>query len=351
MRLCLLAPATSTHTQRWIGHFKEKGYEIHLFSFQFTEIEGVHIHYFAAPLKTFYFLHIPKIKLLVEKIKPDLLHAHYASSYGFVGAASGFHPFVISVWGSDIVGFPERSLFHRKIIKYSLGQADIITVTSKMLEKLTGEFASPKKRLIRIPFGVDLNKFRPESRENKKTGITLGVIKRLDRKYGIEYLIKAFALVEKRYSDTRLLIVGDGSLRSKLKKLAFQLGCDKKIKFLGNVPHFQIPKILNEMDIFVMPSLQESFGVAALEASACQLPVIASNVGGVPEVILDKKTGLLIPPQDPSAIAEAVIYLIENPDLRQKLGEFGRNFVMKNYDWHENAKRMENLYQKVLRKN
>jgi glycosyltransferase involved in cell wall biosynthesis len=351
LRLCLLAPANSTHTQKWIDYLKGKGYEIHLFSFQFAEIEGVHIHYLAAPLKTFYFLHIPKIKLLVEKLKPDILHTHYASSYGFVGATSGFHPYIISVWGSDIVEFPKRSPIHRKILKYNLDHADRITATSKMLKRLTKELASSEKKVIRIPFGVDLNKFRPESIKNNNKGITLGVIKRLDPKYGIEYLIKAFALVEKRYSNTRLLIVGDGSLRSKLKKLSSQLGCDKKIKFLGNIPHFQIPKMLNEMDIFVMPSLQESFGVAALEASACQLPVIASNVGGVPEVILDKKTGLLIPPQDPSAIAEAIIYLIENPDLRQKLGEFGRNFVMKNYNWHENAKRMENLYQEVLRQN
>ncbi|MGB2697682.1 MAG: glycosyltransferase [Candidatus Zixiibacteriota bacterium] len=349
MRLCLLAPANSPHTHKWIKYFRDKGHQIHILSFQFEDIPGVHLHYLPAPLKVFYLYHIPKIRSLLKKIGPDILHAHYASSYGFVGATVGFHPLVISVWGSDVVEFPKRSPIHREVFKYNLDQADRITVTSKMLMDLTKEFVSPLKRVIRIPFGVDVDNFKPRLTSDKKSEITVGVVKRLDYKYGIEYLVKGFALVEKKFKNVRLLIAGDGPLRNKLKKLSFQLGCEKKIKFLGNIHHAQVPNLLKEMDIFVMPSVRESFGVAALEASASQLPVIASNVGGIPEIIINGKTGLLVPPRNPSAIAESIIHLIENPDLSLELGKSGREFVMKNYDWKENAKRMENLYEDLLR--
>lgn len=351
MRLCFLAPANSTHTQKWLGYFREKGYEIHLVSFHFAKIQGVHLHYLAAPLKPFYLLHIPRIKFLLKKIRPDILHAHYASSYGFVGAALHFHPFVVSVWGSDVVEFPDHSLIHKKMIRHVLDQADGITATSKMLSDITSGFTSPKKNITRIPFGVDLDRFKPALEKNRRSGITLGVIKKLDRTYGIEYLIRGFALVEKKYQDARLLIAGDGPLLGELKNLARQLGCGRKIEFTGKIPHSQVPALLNQMDIFVMPSIRESFGIAALEASACELPVIASNVGGVPEVILDRKTGLLIPPQNPSAIADAVLYLIANPDHRKKLGKSGREFVKKNYDWQKNAQRMESLYKEILNQN
>ena len=351
MRLCFLAPANSAHTQKWIDHFKQRECEIHLVSFHFAEIQGVHLHHLAAPFKSFYLLHIPRMKLLLKKIKPDILHAHYASSYGFVGAALGFHPFVVSVWGSDIIEFPKRSLVHRKMLQYSLSQADKITVTSRLLEEAAEGLAPVKQKITRTPFGVDLERFKPESKPGRKDQIILGLIKNLDRKYGIEYLLKGFALVEKSYKNIRLVIAGDGPLKDQLRELAFQLGCQEKVEFLGRIPHSQVPTLLNEMDIFIMPSIHESFGVAALEASACGLPVIASDVGGIPEVVVHRKTGLLIPPGNPEALAEAVVYLIENPDLREKLGKDGREFVMETFDWQENAQRMENLYQELLSQN
>lgn len=351
MRVCLLAPANSTHTQKWTEHLLDKRHELHLITFHSAHINGVHLYPLEAPMKSLYLFHIPKIRLLVKRINPDILHAHYASSYGFVGAALRFHPFVVSVWGSDVVDFPSSSFIHRKMMKHILGQADRVTATSRMLKDITRKFMSPEKTITRIPFGVDLDNFKPDLKKNKRFGITLGVIKKLDRTYGIEYLIRGFALVEKRYRNARLLIAGDGPLLGELKNLACQLGCERKIEFTGKIPHSQVPALLNQMDIFVMPSIRESFGVAALEASACELPVIASNVGGVPEVILDKKTGLLIPPQNPSAIADAILYLIANPDRRKKLGKSGREFVMKNYDWQKNAQRMERLYKEILNRN
>lgn len=124
------------------------------------------------------------------------------------------------------------------------------------------------------------------------------------------------------------------------------MSISKKVEFLGWVTHSQIPKFLSKLDIFVMPSIgtSETFGVSACEASAMELPVIASKVGGLPEVVKHNETGLLVAPKDTKAIANAIITLIKSPKMRRRMGKKGRALVKRYYNWQENVKEMENLY-------
>lgn len=350
MRICFLAPGNSVHTQRWVEYMMDKGHDVHLITLHKGDIPGAKIYYLPSRGKWTYLFFLSKIRFLIRTICPDVLHAHYASSYGFLGACSGFHPFVVSVWGWDVVNFPENSFLHKLLIKYTLQKADKITATSRMLTSTTINLASVAEKISVIPFGVDIVLFHPRTKPLEEKTVNIGVVKTLHAKYGIEYLIRAFALVEKKFKDVNLMIVGGGPLRKNLQRLANKLGCAKKIDFIGEISHSQVPEYLKKTDIFVVPSIDksESFGVAAVEASACGIPVIASNIGGLPEVVLHKKTGFLTPPKDHYLLAEAIVKLIENPDLRKKFGEEGRKFVSEHYDWRENCQRMHNLYQTLL---
>ena len=352
MRLCFLAPGNSIHTHRWVEYMSDRGHQVHLITFhKGDKIHKVEAHYLSSPSKLIYPFFLSKIRFLIKIINPDILHAHYASSYGLLGACSGFHPFVVSVWGWDVINFPRVSFLHRLLVKYALRKADHITATSKMLASTTAELTGVSDKVTVIPFGVDLLSFQERTDSSQKMEITIGIVKTLLPKYGIEYLIRAFSLVEKKFRNLNLMIVGTGPLRDNLHRLAQELGCVEKVYFVGQVPYSRVPEYLSKMDIFVVPSVDESesFGVAAVEASACGLPIIASKVGGLPEVVVDKSTGLIVPPKDPSAIAEALVHLIENPDLRQEYGRRGREFVMRNYNWQENALRMEKLYREILK--
>jgi glycosyltransferase involved in cell wall biosynthesis len=122
------------------------------------------------------------------------------------------------------------------------------------------------------------------------------------------------------------------------------------VDFVGRIPHEEVPAFMASLDIFCMPSRWESetFGVAAVEAEAMKVPVVATTVGGVPEAVRDGVTGILVPPNDPLALADAICSLLGNPDKRAKMGEAGREFVRKNYDWMENAGRMKRIYEKLL---
>lgn len=351
MKLCFLAPGNSIHTHRWVEYMADRGHQIHLITFHGGDkIPNVEVHYLSSPGKLIYPFFLPKIRFLIKIINPDMLHAHYASSYGLLGACSGFHPLVLSVWGWDVINFPETSFLHKLLVKYALRKADHITATSYFLKSTVMNLISMSERTSVIPFGTDLTLFHPEAKPSKNKTTTIGIVKTLRTKYGIEYLIRAFALVEKKLKNVNLRIAGEGPLKESLHKLSKELGCAEKIHFVGVIPHSKVSEFLQKIDIFVVPSIDksESFGVAAIEASGCELPVIASNIGGLPEVVLNRKTGLLVPPKDPSAIADAIIHLIENPELRWEYGRRGREFVMKNYNWQENALRMEKLYRKIL---
>jgi L-malate glycosyltransferase len=267
-----------------------------------------------------------------------------------LGSLAAPSPYVLSVWGSDIYEYPRRSSLHAQLLRFNLGRADYICSTSLAMARETQRYTS--KPVTVTPFGVDCEVFTPkpgrEAREQRP--LVIGTVKTLDQPYGVEYLIRAFASVAERYTerDVRLVIAGDGPLRSSLEDLARQLRVSHRVDFLGQIPQATVPTVLRSFDIFAALSLRESFGVAVLEASACGIPVVASNVDGLPEVVEDGVTGFLVPPSDPSTAAAALLRLLSDRKLREEMGVAGRSFVLDRYEWERTAKTMDDLYEKAL---
>jgi len=363
MKICYLADAQNIHTKKWVGFFAERGHRVDLVTFLDSEIEGVRVHtikrWFPIRIspsassveKIGYMFYVRAIREIIEKISPDILHAHWASSYGFLGACSGYRPYVLSTWGGDVFDFPHRSALHRKILEFTINSADYITSTSIVLREETRKFLKRDTELVTIPFGVDMIKFKPAERKERDFTV-IGIVKTLEKKYGIEYLIKAFSILSERRDNIELVIIGRGSRERSLRLLCKKLKIEKRVRFLGFIQNDLIPAYLNGMDIFVVPSVvdSEAFGVAAVEAAACGLPVVASNVGGLSEVVVDNRTGFLVPPADSEAIAEKLDLLIEDSELRKKLGREARRFVEDRYEWESNASSMERIYHRVLKR-
>ncbi len=324
---------------------------MHLASLQEANIEGVTFHPLKRPTnsKLDYLANLLAVKKIANVVKPQILHAHYATSYGLLGAFTGFHPFIITTWGQDILDFPRSSIFHRKLLEWNLSRADVVSALSRQLVKATNTYLSKGKTTHLTFFGVDMDQFRPIDRPERNE-ITIGIIKMLEPKYGIEFLIRAFSLVQRRIDRLRLVIVGDGSLRKKLERLTCELGVFDRTKFIGKIPHTLVPYWLGQMDIFICSSIHESetFGVVVAEASATEAPVIVSDIGGLPEVIQDGLTGFLVPPASAEALAEKIERLVKNPLLRLMMGKAGRKFINQNYEWGKCALEMENIYGRVL---
>jgi glycosyltransferase involved in cell wall biosynthesis len=159
--------------------------------------------------------------------------------------------------------------------------------------------------------------------------------------------MEAMALVAREQPGTRLLIAGEGPERPSLQRLATRLGLVDRVEFAGEVAHDEVPKVLARMDVFAMPSTWEGFGVAAIEAAAMELPVVASNIHGIPDAVEDGVTGILVPTKNVGALTDAILRLLRDPDERRRMGRAGREMVSRRYSWADNVRQMEVLYDEL----
>jgi len=359
MKIALLAGISSIHTTRWANALADRGYDIHLI----TQHRGgdvvsanVKLHYLPFQGNKAYFLNVPFLRILLRKLKPDLLHTHYASGYGTLGRLSSFHPYLLSVWGSDVYDFPYESPLKMRLLQKNLRAADLIASTSHVMAKQTHKICEGLSKIHVTPFGINIKSFKPSNSPKNNDTITVGTIKKLSLKYGIDTLIKGFAEArdslmksdEQTASKLRLLIVGGGEDRNSLERLADSLNISNLTEFAGAVPYASVPDFLNKLDIYVAASRLESFGVAILEASACALPVIVTDVGGLPEVVEDGVTGKIVQRDDPHALAKAIEELIIDKKLRKRMGQAGVQRVIDHYTWEDSVSIMEDVYREVV---
>lgn len=360
MRIAMLANGGNVHTIRWANALTARGMEIHLFSLhafssQLSARVVQHKLPVAPPLG--YFLNAFGLKKQLGDLSPNLLHTHYASGYGTLGRLSGFHPQVLSVWGSDVFLFPDKSRLHRKLIERNLRNADLVCSTGHVMACRTRQICSNIKDLAVTPFGVDIEEFVPDWKRIDTDEIVIGTVKTLEWNYGIDILIRAFAAARLRVAliaaeaarRMRLLIVGAGNKRDQLEALSEQCGIGEVTTYAGSVPHNQVPAHLCKMDVYCALSRSESFGVAILEASACGVPVVVSDVGGLPEVVVAGRTGCVVKAEDVAGAAECITQLVLDPVCRRTMGQAGRAHVVKNYSWHESVAIMESNYRKTVR--
>lgn len=362
-KILLLSNANSVHTFKLAKTLVAHDFSVLIFSFDsdvkidYSGLENLQIELakqktpgnknnFGELYKTSYILALSKLKSVIKAFKPDILHAHYASSYGLLGALSGFHPYVLSVWGSDVYDFPTKSFIHRAILTYNFRKADMIMSTSKAMANEARKYTN--KEILVTPFGIDINFFKPKPVNSlfEKDDIVIGTIKTLEDIYGIDYLIRAFSLLVKANPTLplKLLVVGDGSRKAYLESLTSELGLNDKTVFTGRIPYEKLPEYHNLITIFGALSLSESFGVAVLESSGCSKPVVVSDVGGLPEVVQNDKTGFIVPARNEKAAYEALEKLVLNNEVRIKMGMEGRGFVEKNYNWENNVQLIIGAY-------
>ena len=358
MRVLLLSEANSIHTKRWAEALRHRNVDIMLVSLSKPKdgfYEGLHVKCsyideakFDAPTvsKLGYLKLIKLVRKAIKDFCPDILHAHYASSYGLIGSLVNFHPYIVSVWGSDVYEFPNINPINKWIIKHVLRKADILLSTSHVMANETHKYTN--KEIQVTPFGVDTNRFEKTDTDFSKETFVVGNVKTLAPKYGIDVLIKAFKLVVDRNQtlDSELRIYGTGPCLKEYDLLVERLGIADKVKFMGWVDNTQLPKIYNSFSVSVSVSISnsESFGVVAVEAMACECPVVTSDADGFTEVVDDGVTGFIVPKRNVEATADAIQKFIDDPDLRSKMGLEGRKRVLNFYDWEKNVDVMYNIY-------
>ena len=360
MKIMLLSGGKrGTHTAKWANGLAAKGLDVHLVTQQAIQFEldsSIKVHKLPFTGALGYYLNVLSVRKIFSEIKPDIVNAHYASGYGTLARLAKLKPLVLSVWGGDVYDFPERGSFFSGILKKNIHNAEAVASTSQSMANHVSKRFNYDKPIYITPFGVDTNFFKSHDEVIKDdSNITIGTVKTLSKKYGIDTLIYAFKEVEDLLGekvDLSLDITGDGPDRKSLEDLVNKLNLSGKVKFHGflNDKNEVLARILN-LDIYVALSRfdSESFGVALLEASSCNKPLVVSDVSGPLEVVKDGVTGFVVPRDNPSAAAEKLCLLIEDFKLRKYIGRNGREHVVKNYSWEYSLENMIDVYREVVR--
>lgn len=353
-RLCIVGPAASVHVQRWAGALLDRGWQVSVLSTSPMPagvlqgvpalvlphaVRGMPAHRRLVTLLRGW----GRVPGLVAALRPDVVHLHSFPTPAAVPLLRSVRPLVVSAWGSDVVGHdPRKAQLYPWLIDY----ATAITATSDYLADVVKSYQRRPRPIMIVPFGVDAARFRPP--DTPPSEARIGSLRNLEWKYGLDVLVDALALIGRTYPRQRLEIGGAGEQRGMLEERARLRGVADRTVFHGAIPHAAAPEFMRSLAIFANPSRVESFGVAALEAQATGLPVVASRVGGLPEIVEHGVTGLLVPPEDPAALAGAIVELLGDAERRAAMGRAGRLMALDSYSWQESVDRMEHVYEQVL---
>lgn len=353
MIIAFLAPANNYHTIKWCGYFVDRGYEVHVISLTSGNIDGVTVHQLCTGAsesdkdwkKLRYLTAVRELKKCLRAIGPDIVSVHYASSYGSLAAIAGIKKYTLSVWGTDVFDFPRKSFLHKQLLKYSLSKASVLLSTSEAMAEEVYRYV--KNRHIEItPFGVNMDLFNENKRVTaEKNTFVLGNIKSLADVYGISDILLAASIVREKRPDIPLQvrIAGKGPKENEYKELCKTLKIDDIVNWLGFITQAEAATEWANFDVAVIPSVRESFGVSAVEAQACGVPVIITDVGGLKETTCPGKTSLVVEIGDTEAISEAIIRLYDDKELREQMGRMARDFVSDRYEYRACFERIEKI--------
>ncbi len=298
-----------------------------------------------------------RLAKLIRKERPDILHTHlYRSDLAgaFIGKLFSV-PIIISTVHNEEPFL--RNLFLSFLNRLSSKIDDKVIVISdsvgRYMMKVVGIHPSKIKRIyygLKIGEVVDEknNELRKEYQINSKTPL-IGTIGRLAPQKGHKYLIEAMHKITQFIPNAELVVVGhdEWGLKKELEALSFQLGLSRNVIFTGF--RSDVEAIMKSLDLLVLPSLWEGFGLVLLEAMAASKPIVATRVSAIPEIVIDGETGLLVPPKDSNALAEAIIKLLKNPKLAAEMGRKGRERLEKKFSLEKMIKETEALYDLVVR--
>jgi len=304
-----------------------------------------------------------KIADVSRKVDLDAVHVHDWLT-GFAGISFKHQmqtPLVSTIHGTEIgraQGLHNPDSFTIDGIEWwTTYEADKIIVTSGFMKaEIQGHFHLPQEKIEIIPNGIDLNKYNASvdrSAVRGRYGVNPGeklilCVGRLVPQKGIEYLIRAVPTISGRYPEARLIIVGEGWLRGQLEYVARSTGHQWRITFTGWIPDEELIALLNSADVLVVPSIYEPFGIVALEGMAAGVPVVASDVGGLAEIVEHEDNGVLAYSRNPDSIAWSVDRVLSDPERSKRLVQNARKMVQKTYSWEAIAMKTAEVYEGVV---
>lgn len=292
---------------------------------------------------------------IYKDFKFDLIHAHRMFPIGYVSmliANKMSIPFAVTAHGSDIHTNPHNNPGIKKYTIKTIQESDTIIAVSENLKNQIEELAQPKNNIYTVYNGVNPDEFTKTIHKLElriqldlpQDGVGICTVSRLVKEKGLIELILAFKSISKNHPNCWLTIIGEGPLNEEIQQLIQTENLGDQIFLAGPKPHSEVNQWLSAADIFTLPSYNEGFPVVILEAMSCGLPVVATNVGGIAELITSHQNGILIEPRNIDTLQTALTQLITNGKLRTSLAESGQQLVSQKYQWSDCTRQLKQIY-------
>lgn len=373
MKICYVSDNFGITDNKFLLKLHERDYDVHAVSLRKTEISkefkisGIKFYEYCKiqrfygkrtkGLNPFWYVSAFRfLKRIISKIKPDILHGGYASISGFICALSNFHPFLLMPWGSDILIEPKKSILKKQLVSYAIKNSDMITCDAESVKKeIIDLFKYDRDKIIVFPRGLDLNIFNPSKKSNIldnlgwKNSLVVICTRQHKKIYGIEYLIAGIPRVITKFDNVRFMFIGIGPLTNIYKRRIKNLGLLKYVKFLGFVPNNFLPYYLNAADVYVSPSLSDGTSICLLEAMACRLPVVVTDIEANLEWVENGYNGLICSKRNSEDLADKISFILENAKLRKEMGHRNYEIVKERADWGKNFLKLEEIYIKLTK--
>ncbi|OGO27375.1 MAG: hypothetical protein A2136_01485 [Chloroflexi bacterium RBG_16_54_11] len=373
LRLCFISNPNLVHTRRWVNWFAGRGHTVCLLADvplkeawnleSWNQVQVIDLS------KLFYarYIRFPVWTLWLRNFlhhwQPDVLHAHRINSAGWLAAASGFHPYVVTPWGTDIFVQPEDSRFARFLAHYVLRHADLVTTLSHAMGEAAVKLGARVETLRGIQFGVELDIFKPfpptslGSQEFRRS-LSLPVNARLVLSpravtpiYNLDVILQAIPLVKERFSEAVFIFVEyntDRAYKKRLDELAAQLGLEGWIRWIpATRSRAEMAELYRLCEVVVSVPSTDGTPVSVLEAMASGKPVVCTDLAPLREFITHAENGLLVPVRQVGPLAEAIIQLLEHPGQAGEFGSRAHQVVVSVANAEVEMQRMEGLYHQL----
>lgn len=299
---------------------------------------------------------MPEFEEVLARVRPHLVHAGPVQSCGFMTALSGFRPFLVMSWGSDILWDADRDPFWTWLTRFTLQRSDwLLCDCDAVRNKVRSLVPYEERRVVQFPWGVDLHRFRPgqdPSRWRERLGWERSFVILSTRSwepiYGVDVLVAGFAAVYRHEPRMRLLLAGDGSMRGDIQRLVVEAGLEEVVALPGRLEADDLADCYRSADLYVSASYCDGTSVSLLEAMATALPVVVTDAGGTAEWVKTGVNGWIVPPGDAAALGEALLEAVRMaPERRHEMGLRNRASVIERADWNKNIKRLWQLYDEI----
>jgi glycosyltransferase involved in cell wall biosynthesis len=356
LRLAYLSIGRHIHTERWLSWFARRGHEVHLLTVQPGPMPGITVHDITTPWgpKPFrYAVSLGRVRRLLGRLDPDLLHTHFLTGYGYWGLFSGRRPFLLTVWGDDVYVTPHQTRLKSALARRALRAADYVTGDSRDIVEACVRLGARPDRVEVVQWGVDFKSFHPEvpgAPVRRALGIPgeapvlLSTRSFTQAYYNIDVVVRTAARLQERFPALHVVIAGNEGDDTRFRTEAARAGLLRNVHWVGRIPHAELPAYLAACTVFLTVPSVDATAVSLLEAMACGAAVVATDLPSAAEWIVNDRTGLTVAPRDEEALQAAVARYLGDPDLRRRLGAAAERLVRERADHDRNMSRVEEIY-------